>query len=79
MRDFDLYNDAVVREAVNRSTAHICSVDEYLAVRRYTIGAMAVFAVYELDLNIPQEVMDHPTIGLLCKHATDMIVLRNVS
>lgn len=69
----------MVREAIDRNNAYIGTVDEYLATRRYTIGATPTFAIFELGLNIPDEVMEHPVIDALCRYTTDMVILRNVS
>lgn len=73
------YTQAVVQQAVDRHNKHVRNVDEYFFVRRDTIGAKPSFAVLELDLNLPQEVMDHPVIKEMEILSIDMIILGNVS
>lgn len=76
---YEQYTQSVVQQAVDRQNKHIRTVDEYFAVRRDTIGAKPSFAVLELDFNLPQEVLDHPTIKEMEILSIDMIILGNVS
>ena len=50
----------------------------YMAVRRDTVGAKPSFALLEMDMELPQEVFDHPTLATLRDIATDMLYLANV-
>ena len=54
-------------------------MDEYMEVRRDTIGAKPVFAMLGMDLNLPEEAIFHPVIEELSALAVDMISLSNVS
>ena len=73
------YTQAVVQQAQDRYDKHVRTVDEYFSVRRDTIGAKPSFAILELDLNLPQEVLDHPVIKEMEILSIDMILLGNVS
>ena len=50
----------------------------YMAVRRDTVGAKPSFALLEMDMEMPQEVFDHPTLTTLRDLTTDMLYLANV-
>ena len=54
-------------------------MDNYMEVRRATIGAMPSFALLGLGLNVPDEAVHHPVIEELSALAADMISLTNVS
>jgi hypothetical protein len=47
-------------------------------IRRLNIGAYPSFALLELTVNIPDEVMAHPDMDCLLINAIDMIILGNV-
>jgi hypothetical protein len=68
----------VVQQAVDRGHKHIRSVDEYFEVRRDTIGTRPAFALLELDMNLPDEAVQHPVVEEMTVLATDMIILANV-
>ena len=58
---------------------HIQTIDEYLEVRRDTIGAKPSFAILETGLeNLTDEAVCHPVINELSILAIDMILLGNV-
>ncbi|VDC01312.1 unnamed protein product [Peniophora sp. CBMAI 1063] len=77
LESYAQYTQAVVQQAEDRHNKHVRNVDEYFYVRRDTIGAKPSFAVLELDLNLPQEVMDHPVIKEMEILSIDMIILGN--
>ena len=68
-----------MQQAADRTHKHIRTIDEYLEVRRDTIGAKPSFAILETGLNLPDEAVHHPIIDELALVATDMILLGNVS
>ena len=78
IKTFESYCQAVVQEAADRDTKHIRDVDSYFENRRENIGTKPCFAFLELDMNIPDAVMEHPTIVNLTKWATDIIIMDNV-
>ena len=50
-----------------------------MEVRRGTIGALPVFALLGMGLNLPEEAVLHPVIEELSTLAADMISFSNVS
>lgn len=76
---FDAYTASVVQQAEDRTHSYIRSIDSYLAVRRDTIGAKPSFTVMEMDMDLPDEVLDDPTIMNLTLWCIDMLILGNVS
>ena len=68
----------MVQQAADRTHKHIRSIQEYLEVRRDSIGAKPSFAILELDMNIPDEAVHHPVIEELSILSIDMILLGNV-
>ena len=78
IKTFESYCQAVVQEAADRDTKHIRDVDSYFENRRENIGTKSCFAFLELDMNIPDDVMEHPTIVNLTNWATDIIIMDNV-
>ncbi|VDB91864.1 unnamed protein product [Peniophora sp. CBMAI 1063] len=71
------YTQAVVQEAEDRHQNVVRPVDEYLVVRRETSGVKVCFAIIELDLDLPQEVLDHPVIKEMEVLVADMVLLFN--
>ncbi|KAI0036496.1 terpenoid synthase [Vararia minispora EC-137] len=74
---FATYTRAVVRQAADRENRHIRTVDEYLEVRRDTIGAKPSFALLEFDMDLPDEVHEHSVLKELTILCIDMILLGN--
>ncbi|KAF8122312.1 terpenoid synthase [Boletus edulis] len=74
---FDEYLEAVVQQAIDRSGSHIRDIQSYIDIRRDTIGAKPAFALIELGLEIPDEVMSHPAIQEMVVAAIDMICISN--
>ncbi|KAG1822454.1 terpenoid synthase [Suillus subaureus] len=74
---FDLFLEATMRQAIDRSKHHIHDIQGYIDVRRDTIAMKILFALLELGLDIPDEVMSHPTIETMVLASTDMIIIDN--
>ncbi|KAF8493609.1 terpenoid synthase [Gautieria morchelliformis] len=74
---FQTYTDAVVQEAVDRGAGHIRDVQSYFEIRRETIGVKPSFAINEIHLTIPDEVMKHPVIVALSELSIDMLLIGN--
>ncbi|KAJ6479121.1 terpenoid synthase [Mycena sanguinolenta] len=53
------------------------SIDEYFEVRRVTIGVKAAVIINEIEMNIPEEVIQNEHIATLIAAATDMILIAN--
>ena len=66
-------------QAADRTHEYIRTIDEYLEMRRDTIGAKPSFAILETGLDLPDEAVRHPIINELSILAIDMILLGNVS
>ncbi|KAJ7190043.1 isoprenoid synthase domain-containing protein [Mycena pura] len=79
VRTWRAWLDSLVEQAERRSRSYICTIDEYLVARQNNIGAFSVFTFVEIDLglDLPHEVMEHPTIVSLERDAADMIILAN--
>ncbi|KAK0214397.1 terpenoid synthase [Armillaria fumosa] len=71
------YGNAVVQEAKDRQRLHIRNVQDYLDVRRFTIGTCSAFALMELGYELPGEVRHHPTVVALEGLSRDMIIFDN--
>ena len=69
---------SVVQQAADRTHAYIRDIDSYLEVRRDTIGAKPSFALLELGMDLPDEVINHPVIKDLSIWVIDMLCLGNV-
>ena len=52
-------------------------VQSYLTLRRYTIGAEPSFVLNAMHMDLPDAVVNHPTLKRLEDLATDMIILGN--
>jgi hypothetical protein len=75
---FAAYTQSVVEQAEDRDHNIIRTVDSYLAVRRDTIGAKPSFAVLEFDMDLPNDVLKHPTMVSLTNTTIDLLILGNV-
>jgi hypothetical protein len=68
-----------VQEAEDHTRKHIRTIDEYMEMRRDSIGMKTVFAILEIGLNLPDEVVRHPVINELSTLALELVLLDNVS
>ncbi|KAJ7737458.1 terpenoid synthase [Mycena maculata] len=74
---FALYTNSVVEQALDREHSVIRTVDAYLSIRRDTIGAKPSFALLEFDMNLPTDVIEHPTMVSLINTTIDLLILGN--
>ena len=74
---FYLYTEAVVQQALERDNSQLRTVENYFEIRRNTIGARPSFVVLEFGMDIPDEVMAHPSIVTLADASADMIAICN--
>ena len=79
VQTFGHYLDAVVQQAEDRTRQHIRGLDSYLEVRRDTIGSKPSFAMLELEMELPDDVFNHPILENLRLWVTDMLCIGNVS
>ncbi|KAK3390822.1 isoprenoid synthase domain-containing protein [Podospora didyma] len=74
---FDSYVESVAHEAENRAKESILGFEEYMVLRRETAGVTPCFAMVEMDMDIPDEVREHPIIQELEVLAVDLIMVLN--
>jgi Delta6-protoilludene synthase len=79
VNSFDEYLEAVVQQAMDRDESHIRCIESYFELRRNTIGAKPAFVLLELDMSLPEEVIEHPVIQGLSTATVSMICIGNVS
>lgn len=76
---FSEYVYAVIEEASDRARGSIRGVKDYLRLTRLTAGPYPCFFPLEMDLDIPDEVMTHPSMETIRSLAAESLVLGNVS
>lgn len=76
---FAEYVHAVIEEASDRANGSVRSVSDYLRLTRLTAGPYPCFFPLEMDLDIPGEVMTHPSIEMIRGLTAESLVLANVS
>ncbi|THH31282.1 hypothetical protein EUX98_g2931 [Antrodiella citrinella] len=74
---FDAYLQSVVQQAADRSENRVRDVETYFKNRRENIGARPCFALLEFDMDLPDEVLEHPVVAGLTTHCIDMLILGN--
>ncbi|KAG1856653.1 terpenoid synthase [Suillus subalutaceus] len=74
---FELYLESMVQQANDRNEHCIRDIESYIDVRRDTVAMKAVFALLELGLDIPDEVISHPTIEAMAIASMDMVFIDN--
>ncbi|KAG1809646.1 isoprenoid synthase domain-containing protein [Suillus subaureus] len=77
LETFTAYLRAVVVEALDREQGHRRSIDDYLKLRRLTIGAHPSFTICEMGMDLPDEIFYHPIIVELAGCSTDLIIIDN--
>jgi len=79
IRAFEAWSDSQVTQSRNRSQDRIPSVDEFVLMRRATIGGALVEAMieYSLDLDLPDEVFEHPIIQAMSDATNDLMTWPN--
>jgi len=74
---FQRYVDAVVQQSQDRDQGFQRDLQSYLGLRRFTIGAEPSFALNAIEMDFPDEIIEHPTIKRLEGLTTDMIIVWN--
>ncbi|KAG1848510.1 terpenoid synthase [Suillus subalutaceus] len=77
LETFTAYLHAVVVEVVDREQARRRSIDDYLKLRRKTIGVKPCFPIFEMGMDLPDEVFYHPVIVDLADCITELIIIDN--
>lgn len=77
----DLFFHSVTLQAHDRVRGIVPDIDSYIGIRRDTSGCKPALALIEYcyNLNIPDEVMEHPIIWSLQQATNDMVTWSNVS
>jgi hypothetical protein len=76
---FAEYAYAVIDEASDRSNGSVRGITDYLRLTRLTAGPYPCFFPMEMDLDIPDEVMTHPSLEMIRSMTAESLVLANVS
>ncbi|KAK3986106.1 isoprenoid synthase domain-containing protein [Cladorrhinum sp. PSN332] len=71
------YVESVAKQAEHRSHSRILDLETYFPLRRNTSGAPSTIALYEMDMDIPLPIRNHPIILELEELAVDLIVIAN--
>ncbi|KAI1428000.1 isoprenoid synthase domain-containing protein [Xylaria sp. FL1777] len=74
---WEAYVNSVAEQAELRSQAHIPDLATYFPVRRNTSGAPSTIVFGEMDLDIPDDIREHPSIREMKTLAVDLIVIAN--
>ncbi|KAF6745443.1 isoprenoid synthase domain-containing protein [Ephemerocybe angulata] len=76
---FDFFFQSVTQQALDRASGVIPDLESYIALRRDTSGCKPCWALIEYanNLDIPDEVMDHPVVRSLGEAANDLVTWSN--
>ena len=74
----EVYIHGVVQEAKDRNTGYIRDIDSFIELRRRTVGATVTAVLHFLFTEIPNEVLDHPTMQRLVELIVDIMMYDNV-
>ncbi|KAI0753179.1 terpenoid synthase [Daedaleopsis nitida] len=74
---WDQFTTAVVEQAKDRDEDRLRTIEEHMKIRRLTIGAEPCYALAELVLELPREVLEHPLLKSLRNAITDIIIFDN--
>ena len=76
-----MFFQAVHQQAFYRADGIVPVLETYIDMRRDTSGCKPVFDLveYSLDLELPDDVIEHPVIVALNQGANDLVTWSNVS
>ncbi|KAG2341934.1 terpenoid synthase [Suillus weaverae] len=78
LETFTEYIHGVVLEALDREQGRrYSSIDDFLKLRRKTVGIKPCFPIYEMGMDFPDEVFYHPVIIDLADCITELIIIDN--
>jgi hypothetical protein len=77
----DFFFQAVQVQAIDRAKGIIPDLESYISLRRDTSGCKPCWALIEYanNLDIPDEVMEHPILQSLGEAANDLVTWSNAS
>jgi hypothetical protein len=73
------YVHSVTEEAKDRMHNRVRPLEDYLRLRRLTCGGAPTLGLFEFGLDLPNEVICHPTLVSLTKDGIELIFIVNVS
>lgn len=79
IKNLESCTTAIAQQAQDRALDYIRDIDEYLPVRRETIGAIPALIILEFQLNLPDRFFEDPVIRRLNNACVDLIILSNVN
>lgn len=73
--------ESVNLQARDRDANTIPDLESFIDIRRDTSGCKSVFDLveYAMDIELPDEVLDHPVIAALKQGSNDLVTWSNVS
>ncbi|KAF8546266.1 terpenoid synthase [Imleria badia] len=77
IQNMDEYLEGVVQESIDKKDRRILDIKSYIDARRRTSGVKPSFSIFELGLDIPNEVMSHPAIQEMILAAVDLVAFAN--
>ncbi|KAG1902512.1 isoprenoid synthase domain-containing protein [Suillus fuscotomentosus] len=77
LETFDEYLHSVVVKALDREQGRRRSLDDYLKLRQYTAGLIPCLFIYEMGVDLPDEVFYHPVIMDLAECLSYLISIDN--
>lgn len=81
MSTLDTYFQAIMQQADDRGSRNIPELEEYILLRRDTSGCKTGFAFieYAANIDLPDDVIEHPIIKALSDATNDLVSWANVS
>ena len=81
MSTLDTYFQAIMQQAADRGSQNIPELEEYILLRRDTSGCKTGFAFieYAANIDLPDDVIEHPIIKALSDATNDLVSWANVS
>ncbi len=76
----DLFFQAIAQQARDRARGDVPALEEYIALRWDTSGCKPCFALieYAAGIDLPEEVISHPTIRALEEATNSFVTWSNV-
>jgi len=69
--------EGIIQESIDKKEHRILDIKSYVDARRHASGVKVLFAIIELGLDIPDEVMAHPAIQEIVLAAVDLVAFTN--
>ena len=76
----ELFFKAVAQQSADRASGSIPDLESYVHMRRDTSGCKPCFALieYAAGIDLPDQIIDHPTIRALEEATNDLVTWSNV-